>query len=161
MVPGNKVGMLDVVPQRFNNSPMASVAQVPTTRPTVLLVEDDEMLRRVLARTLDDAGCRVLQAENGDVALAIARRLSRAVALVLSDINMPVMNGLEFAKRFRPLYPSVPILFMTGALPVASDTIPLREVAARLLLKPFGPEVLLEVVRSMLTHGPAARRTIA
>jgi DNA-binding response OmpR family regulator len=126
-----------------------------------LLVEDDEMLRRLLARTLDDAGCRVLQAENGAVALKITRRLSRSVSLVLADINMPVMNGLEFAKLFRPLYPSVPILFMTGALPAASDSIPLREVAARLLLKPFGAEVLLEAVRSMLTHGPAARRIIA
>jgi CheY-like chemotaxis protein len=81
--------------------------------------------------------------------------------MVLTDINMPVMDGLEFARAFRPRYPFTPILFMTGVLPEVSHGTSLREVGARLLLKPFGPEVLLEAVATTLIHGPSARRTPA
>jgi DNA-binding response OmpR family regulator len=125
------------------------------------LIDDDEMLRKLLARMLDEAGLRVLQAGHGEQALEIVRRLSSKVSLVVTDICMPVMNGLEFAQAFQATYPSIPILFMTGALPITSNGVSLREVGARLLLKPFGPEVFLEAVTAMLADGPHARRTFA
>src|SRR3954469_13259428 len=133
----------------------------PVARPTVLLVDDDEMLRRALARTLDYAGFRVLQAGDGEQALTILRRLATSIALVVTDINMPVMNGFDFARAMQPLYSSVPILFMTGALPQASTNTSLRELAEHLLLKPFGPEVFLEAVGSILDIRSYARRTHA
>jgi two-component system, cell cycle sensor histidine kinase and response regulator CckA len=131
---------------------MSTYPDTPKRRPTVLLVEDDEMLRRLLSRTLRDEGFRVLEAENGDAALQIVSGLSRAPGVVLTDIVMPVMDGIELARIFGSRYPSVPILFMSGAMPHASRDMPLLEVSARLLLKPFGPEVLLEAIRAALNH---------
>jgi DNA-binding response OmpR family regulator len=118
----------------------------------VLLVEDDEMLRRMLARTLDHEGFRVLEAGHGEAALLMVRSLSRPVDLVLTDIAMPVMDGFEFSRVFRALYPSIPVLFMSGALPRTSRGVPLLQVGTHLLLKPFGPDVLIEAVTATLTH---------
>jgi two-component system, cell cycle sensor histidine kinase and response regulator CckA len=118
-------------------------------RPTILLVDDDEMLRRLLSRILSDESFRVLEAENGDIALKLLGGLSSPPQVVLTDVAMPVMDGLKFARIFRPLYPGVPILFMTGALlKVEGD--PLFDAGTRLLLKPFNADLLLEAVASVL-----------
>ncbi len=138
------------------NQSTPSVAQSP-----VLLIDDDEMLRRMLGRALDETGYPVLLAENGLEALELLRKRSGEVGLVVTDISMPVMNGFEFAQAFRLLYPSIPLLFMTGALPAFSEGISLREVGARLLLKPFSPSEFTDVIGAMLADGPSARRTFA
>jgi two-component system, cell cycle response regulator CpdR len=70
---------------------------------------------------------------------------------VLTDVAMPIMDGFEFARIFRSLYPAVPILFMTGALLPVQGT-PLPDTGARVLLKPFDAEVLLGAVTSVLDH---------
>jgi two-component system cell cycle sensor histidine kinase/response regulator CckA len=131
---------------------MASAPELRSAQPTVLLVEDDEMLRRMLARTLRGEGFGVVEAENGEVALQALRAYGTAPSLALTDITMPVMDGFEFARRFRVLHPAIPLLFMSGAMPRASQPIPLLEVGTHLLLKPFGPDVLLEAVAATLSH---------
>jgi len=136
------------------------VSDFPARRGTVLVIEDDERLRRSLTRVLESAGFCVLSANDGEAALLVARGLS-TISLVLTDIWMPVMDGLEFARAYSALYPSTPILFMTGALPEGSSGVSLLEVAGRLLLKPFDPETLLEAVNAALSYGPSARRTPA
>jgi CheY-like chemotaxis protein len=132
-----------------------------TARSTVLLVEDDETVRGLLCRLLHAEGMRVLQAANGVEALEIMRRMRTRVELVVTDICMPVMDGLEFARAFQPLYPSIPILFMSGAVPTALGGSSLGEAAARMLHKPFGPEEFLEAVTAMLADGSHARRSHA
>jgi two-component system cell cycle sensor histidine kinase/response regulator CckA len=122
------------------------------TGPTVLLVEDDELLLRLLARTLEAEGFTVLKAENGEAALQVLRTSGGSVELVLTDITMPVMGGFELGRILRNLYPSIPLLFMTGELPRTSQGIPLLEVGTHLLLKPFGPDVLLEAITATLDH---------
>ncbi|HEY8196767.1 MAG TPA: response regulator [Gemmatimonadales bacterium] len=131
---------------------MASTPEVARAHPTVLLVEDDAALRRILARTLRGEGFGVLEAENGQVALQAARELGGSLSLALTDITMPVMDGFEFAKLFRSLYPSVPVLFMSGAMPRSSQAIPVLEVGTHLLLKPFGPDILIEAISALLEH---------
>jgi DNA-binding response OmpR family regulator len=148
-------------PARPTPANRIAMPQLPVARPTILLVDDDEMLRRALTRALDYAGFKVLQAGDGQQALTIVRRLATSIALVVTDINMPVMNGFDFARAMQPLYSSVPILFMTGALPQASTSASLRDLAEHLLLKPFGPDVFLETVRAILDIGSHARRTHA
>jgi DNA-binding response OmpR family regulator len=140
---------------------MSNPSPLPVAQSTVLLVEDDEMLRRMLARALDESGVQVLLAGNGEEALSQVRALPRTISLAVTDISMPVMNGFEFAQALRILDPTIPILFMTGALPASSVGISLREVGARMLLKPFSPVVFTDVVGAMLADGPAARRTMA
>jgi two-component system cell cycle sensor histidine kinase/response regulator CckA len=118
-------------------------------RATVLLVDDEEMLRRLLARILSGAGFLVQEAANGELALEAARSLNGQLRLVITDISMPVMDGLEFARAFRPRFPSVPILFITGKDPMASLAVA-SGVDDNLLRKPFGPDVFLEAVARML-----------
>src|SRR6185295_7068594 len=139
---------------------MSNPSPLSVPQSTVLLVEDDEMLRRMLARALAETGVQVLLAGNGEEALSQVRERP-SIDLAVTDISMPVMNGFEFAQALRTLDPSIPILFMTGALPAYSGGISLREVGARMLLKPFSPTVFADVVSAMLTGGPSARRTIA
>ena len=129
---------------------MSTAPETLNARPTVLLVEDDEMLRRLLSRTLKDDGFRVLEAENGNIALQIAGRLSRSPGIVLTDITMPVMDGFQFARVFRALYPAVPILFMSGAVPQVTEGVPLLDADVRVLLKPFAPDVLLKAIGAAL-----------
>ncbi len=131
---------------------MASAPELRSNPRTVLLVEDDEVLRRMLARTLRGEGFAVAEAENGQVALQVLRGFGYAPTLALTAITMPVMDGFEFARRFHALHPAVPLLFMSGAMPRASQPIPLLEVGTHLLLKPFGPDVLLEAIAATLSH---------
>src|SRR4051794_10382761 len=81
---------------------------------TVLVIEDEQDLRRLLTRALEGSDFSVVEAQNGELGLQAARRLTGSLSLVVTDINMPVMSGLEFAREFRPLQPRVPILFITG-----------------------------------------------
>jgi CheY-like chemotaxis protein len=116
---------------------------------TVLLVDDEVLLRRLLSRILVDAGFGVVEAENGAAALETARKINGGLHLVVTDIHMPVMDGIEFARQFRPLHPAVPILFITGRdLPSSAD----ESVTDRgLLRKPFRSETFLAVVSQLVS----------
>jgi two-component system, cell cycle sensor histidine kinase and response regulator CckA len=127
---------------------------------TVLLVDDEDMLRHLLARALAGAGFRVLEATNGEEALEMARTVKSPINLVVTDIRMPVMDGIEFARSFRPQFPSVPILFMTGKEPLGSLAMT-SGMDENLLRKPFGPDQFLEAVVRMLGRAPSAGRTTA
>ena len=129
---------------------MSSTPPLSSPHGTILVVDDEAMLRHLLARTLADAGFDVLEAENGEAALRAVARCRDRLRLVVTDISMPVMGGMEFAREFRPLCPRVPILFITG-----------RETESRtgaghnqddLLLKPFGPDVFLRTVSRILAR---------
>jgi two-component system, OmpR family, response regulator VicR len=115
---------------------------------TILLVDDEECLRQLLARTLEDAGFVVVEAENGAAALQCARRLNGALGLVVTDIMMPVMDGLEFARALRMMNTKVPLLFITGSCdPALFPDVRLR---GELLTKPFAPDELLAVVARLV-----------
>jgi CheY-like chemotaxis protein len=68
-------------------------------------LDDEAMLRHLLARTLGEAGFDLIEAENGDAALRAIRGSRDSLRLVVTDLSMPVMSGVEFAREFRPLYP--------------------------------------------------------
>ena len=81
---------------------------------TVLLVEDSDVVRDVVASMLEGGGLTVLQASGGEEALALARRGDTPIDLLLTDIVMPGMSGAELADRLERERPDVRILFMTG-----------------------------------------------
>jgi two-component system chemotaxis response regulator CheY len=109
---------------------------------TVLVVDDEESLRRVVARALTGVGFGVLEADNGASALRLLAGAGAGVRLVISDINMPVMDGLAFARELHLRLPAVPILFITGRES--------PDLVGEVLRKPFGPEALLMTVARML-----------
>ncbi len=118
------------------------MASEQTPRRTVLVVDDDASIREFLARILAAEGYEVITAENGEDALAIAHALDVPLGLVVTDVRMPVMDGLELASRLAGLKSAPPILFMSGY----SDV----QVTGPLLAKPFDIAALLEYVSRIL-----------
>lgn len=112
--------------------------------PTVLLVDDEEPVRQFMARSLEGSGVTVFEAENGAAALQLARQLNGSLSLVVTDVKMPFMNGLQFARAFRITDTKVPFLFVTGTADpgLVADVAPNAEV----LPKPFSLEAFLDAV---------------
>ncbi|HEX2609492.1 MAG TPA: response regulator [Gemmatimonadales bacterium] len=113
---------------------------------TVLIVDDEELLRGLLSRLLADAGLMVAEAPNGRVALDVVESLGEALRLVVTDIQMPVMSGPEFVREFRPRHPDIPVLYMTGR----SASAPTHDYGDPLLHKPFTGEAFLALVQGLL-----------
>ncbi|HEB56075.1 MAG TPA: sigma-54-dependent Fis family transcriptional regulator [Gammaproteobacteria bacterium] len=111
---------------------------------TILVVEDDESLSEALQDTLQMAGYRVCVAENGLMALRLLEH--EAVDLIISDINMPKMDGHSLLKKVRVQFPDIPIILMTayGTIQQAVDA--MRDGAADYMVKPFEAEVLVNMV---------------
>ena len=127
-----------------------SVPLKPThsSAPTILIVEDSDVVRTLTGRMLVDEGYPVVTAIDGVEAIEVLERCS--VGAVLTDLKMPRMNGRELAAQIAARWPGVPMLFMTGH-PEAELT---RGLPGQLLMKPFTPEALVAAVRA-LVHGRA------
>src|ERR1700759_4019287 len=74
---------------------------------TILLIEDDNNIRFLLAHTLESCGYRIVQAEDGESGLAIGREMLTSIDAVISDVIMPKMSGLEVVAQLRSLHPSL------------------------------------------------------
>lgn len=81
---------------------------------TILVVEDEEMIRTLLKRTLEGLGYRVLLAGHGGEALLTAERHEGPIDLLITDVVMPQMSGHELAERLAPLRPDMSVLYMSG-----------------------------------------------
>jgi PAS domain S-box-containing protein len=117
---------------------------------TILVVEDEEPVRRLTRETLERCGYRILEARDGVEALAMARRHREDVDLVLTDVVMPRIGGVALVDQLREECPKIRALFMSGyAHSVGENTAALLARAA-LLEKPFGPRELSKRVRETL-----------
>jgi len=117
---------------------------------TILAVDDCVFIRQMVAFTLKGAGYDVVEAVDGEDALDKAR--NHNVSLILTDINMPRMDGLALVKSLRvlPRYRTAPILMLTTE---SSDAMKAQGRAAGAtgwLVKPFDPKRLLEVVKKVI-----------
>jgi len=125
----------------------------------VLVVEDEDELRRLAVRELEELGYLVLAAANGVEALQVARSLERPVDLLVTDVVMPEMNGVELAESLVDLWPELAVLFMSGHLDEgAMERHPL-DPDADLLPKPFTPDQLGRRARHALDRAAASRKT--
>jgi CheY-like chemotaxis protein len=118
----------------------------------ILIIEDDELLRGVLAEALEHAGHTVYQAGNGQEGVDLFR--VRPADLVLTDIVMPVKEGVETIMLLRQADRNVPIIAMSGGVPNAKLYLSIagRIGAKRILSKPFTPQHLREVVAQVLAE---------
>jgi CheY-like chemotaxis protein len=127
-----------------------SEARGPTATATVLVAEDEEIIRTLVARTLREHGYEVIEARYGAEALELWEARRDDIGLLVSDIVMPGMSGVQLAARIAEERPEMRILLMSGfADPVAGDQLTVPN-GAGFLEKPFTPSELLRHVRDAL-----------
>ena len=118
------------------------------TLPKILLAEDDNDMRRFLVKALENAGYEVTDYDNG---MSAYRRLrEEPFELLLTDIVMPEMDGIELARRASELDPDIKIMFITGFAAVALNSDSAAPKNAKVLSKPFHLRDLVNEVQKML-----------
>lgn len=117
---------------------------------TILAVDDSASMRQMVSFTLKGAGYTVIEAGDGQQALDLAKKSS--VDLVLSDVNMPVMDGIELCKNLRglPDYKFTPILMLTTESAGDKKMEGKAAGATGWLVKPFNPDQLLATIKKVL-----------
>ena len=127
-----------------------------SNRPTLLLVDDEASVLTALRRELKNEGYRLLIAESGAAAVALLEE--HEVDILISDIDMPEMNGLELLALVRERWPRVVRLVLTGGSSLESAIGAINEGEVhRYLTKPWSHELLLETVRSTVARLEALR----
>jgi CheY-like chemotaxis protein len=123
---------------------------------TILIVEDDGILRELLQRALEGYGFSVHSAADGTEALRCSQQHEGTIDVLVSDIVMPGLGGVELSQRIRAARPETKLLFITGF----GDQFPeLREYGANILEKPFLPSELLRKVDDIISQGKGATST--
>lgn len=117
---------------------------------SILAVDDSTSMRQMVAFTLKGAGYLVEEAADGQQALNIAK--GKSFDLVLSDVNMPVMDGIELIRQLRsvPAYKFTPILMLTTEAGAEKKKQGKEAGATGWIVKPFNPDQLLNTVRRVL-----------
>jgi CheY-like chemotaxis protein len=124
---------------------------------TVLVVDDEEVVRMLVTRALREAGHEVVEASHGAAALALLESGTREFDLVICDLVMPGLNGRELARWLGAHRPDLPILLISGYPLPYLEAHDLYDPGIPLLRKPFLPSRLLETVEESLT--PASARS--
>ena len=132
---------------------------LPQGTETVLVVEDELMVRNVAAYSLKDLGYKVYEASNGDEALRLLENPDTAsVDLVLSDIVMPLMGGVGLMEKLSQISPDVPVILTSGYADDKSLPQGILQPTTEFLRKPFTPADLAKKVRSVLDKGSKRAR---
>ncbi|MFV0475700.1 MAG: response regulator, partial [Pikeienuella sp.] len=122
----------------------------------ILVVDDDPAQRRAAGALLAATGRRWAEAEAGEVALRMLAGAGAGVSLVLLDLSMPGMDGLEVLARLRPARPDLPVIVLTGRGSVAQAVEAMRAGASDFLIKPVSGAKLESAIRSALPAAPKA-----
>lgn len=129
-------------------------AHGPKQRSTVLIVEDDRELQEALKETLVLAKLTVLTADSGEAALQMLD--SSTVDLVVSDINMPGMSGIDLLRKLRASMPELPVVLMTAYGSIQDSVTAMQCGASDYLVKPFAAALLLETIAKYVCDGRRA-----
>jgi PAS domain S-box-containing protein len=135
----------------------AAPAQVPLTDAKILLVEDEQDIRQLIAEALQDSGLTAVEAADASAALRVLQELGAEGApdLLLADIGLPGgLNGRQLADEARQIFPALPVLLITGYAGAASSS--QLPAGVQVLSKPFNLDALVARVREMLA-GPDSR----
>jgi len=114
-----------------------------------LLADDEQLIREVAQPTLENAGYTVVTAENGAQAIGIFASRPDAFALIVTDVDMPVMDGPAFARRAREIRPTIRILATSG-LESRSAEVNWPDFADDFLLKPYVADTFIATVEKLL-----------
>jgi CheY-like chemotaxis protein len=119
----------------------------------ILICDDEEVLRALVRATLDDGSFEVLEAEDGDESVALAR--SEKPDVILLDMMMPGRSGLEVLELLRgdPELAQTPVVMLTARTRVSDQEAALAAGADRYLAKPFSPLELISIIEELLETG--------
>jgi CheY-like chemotaxis protein len=134
------------------NAASALVAMADRIRPVILVVDDDEFQNKLLAKILTDARFDATFATTGAEALALLRK--RRPDLILMDVNLPDLNGVEITRRIKSVEPfaGIPVVMVTGQSGKHVIIDSLKAGAANFVVKPINKDILLEKIRKCLNE---------
>jgi two-component system cell cycle sensor histidine kinase/response regulator CckA len=132
------------------DSPFVAEVAASVSAGTVLLVDDEESVRRVTRRVLERSGYRVFAAAGPVEAMELFEEHRDCIDMLLTDVVMPGMTGPELADALLGERPGLPVLFMSGHCYEALQGRTVGELPFMLLNKPFGPDELNRAVRHRL-----------
>jgi DNA-binding response OmpR family regulator len=116
----------------------------------ILLVDDEGLIREILADELDFQGFEVCEAETGDQAAALIKNPPKVFSLLITDVHMPGnMDGIEVARLMRLHHPGLPIIYTTGR-PDTFDAVGPLGPKEILVAKPYTPMAIVDVIRRLL-----------
>jgi len=139
-------------PSEAHGSPVSLAAAGGSE--TVLLVEDEDSVRQLVRETLESRGYRVLEAANGDTALALAAAHKNTIHLLITDVVMPGLSGHELVQQLQPTRPTIKVLYLSGYAQDAFASPSAADAQKTFLQKPFTLQSLARKVREIL--GPPA-----
>src|SRR5450432_30267 len=129
-----------------------------SAQPTVMIIDDDAIIRDILVRIIKKLGCDTIEASSGSEALALLADPDNlpSIGLLLTDIMMPHMSGIELLKAVHNLKPDLPVAIITGAATLENSIAALNAGAYAYLVKPINPEQ----VRDVISRGLATAKQI-
>jgi CheY-like chemotaxis protein len=134
---------------------MSDTRIINTNAETILVVEDEVLLREIECSILESCGYRVLEADSSSKALDVWNQQGEKIDLLLTDVVLPPgISGMELAKRLRDRQPRLKVIFTTGKVDLQLDDETLERMNARFLQKPYQHTDLVQLVDDALT--PAA-----
>ncbi len=137
--PGKKEGEdTGVIPE----SGHSILGNISAGKGTILIVDDNEMIRRFARDVFEAGGYTVFEATNGRDAIAICEHSGESIDLLLTDVIMPVMGGLLLAENVEKRFPNIAILFMSGFSTDATLHDSVGKSTVNFIQKPFSPEAL-------------------
>jgi len=117
---------------------------------TILMVEDEEMVRELIVRVISGQGYNVLVANDGQEALTIFKSHEGPIDLMVTDVMMPGMSGDELAERVRELAPALKVIYLSGYTANAIAARGILQPGVHLIQKPFEPNALLAKIREVI-----------
>lgn len=120
-------------------------------KPSILVVDDELLIRDLLYDFFSGQGWDIAVAENGEKALDVLR--AREVDVLLTDIKMPEMDGLTLTSKVKTTHPDLPVILMTGYPSVETAVTALRAKAQDYVIKPFNLNQLFKMVEAALGRG--------
>ncbi|OGF67173.1 MAG: hypothetical protein A2Y62_07110, partial [Candidatus Fischerbacteria bacterium RBG_13_37_8] len=117
---------------------------------TVLIVEDDDMVRKLAVRILQQRGYKIIEAENPKQALSLCKKQSGKIDLILTDVVMPSMSGNELVKKIKKIRPEIKVLYMSGYPDNSFNHHAFLEKGINYIQKPFSTANLAQKIRKVL-----------
>ena len=138
--------------------PADELKSAPRGHETVLLVEDEEMVRTLSTEILEHYGYQVIAAANGEEGLRVCEEFKGKIDLMITDVVMPLMSGRELAERLAVTRPETHVLYMSGFTDDSIFRYGLLDDEVSFLQKPFSPDSLALKAREVLDQTVTAGR---